>query len=190
MKRVVIRVALGLVMTVTVGRVAAFETQYHGTISGTFISTQIDAIQPGDGVKGILGTFAITTRNLGQITSHALTEDIPALLPSGTCPAGTDTEFTLGTARAAHRFPNGDLLFLSVLSRTACGDFDKFTISTHEMGKFNGGTGQFAQATGSWNITGTAKISVIDPAVEFFGHFSGKFRGTIVTPTPIHMDDD
>jgi hypothetical protein len=194
-KSIVIGVALGLVMTVTVGRVAASETQHHGTIktpyrgtiSGTVTSTQIDAIHPGDGAKGVLGIFAVTTHNLGQVTAQALVEDIPASRPSGTCPEGTDAEFTLGTVRSAHRFPNGDLLFLNALTRTACIDFDTLTVNIHETGEFNGGTGQFAQATGSWKITGTAELWVIDPAVQFFGPFSGKLRGTIVTPVPIRM---
>jgi len=177
-------VALGLVMTVASGTATAFETPYKGTISGTFISTQIDAI-PGDGVRAILGSFAVTTRRLGQITSQALTEDVPAATPSGNCPAGTETEFTLGSGRGSHRFPNGDLLFLKVLQRTGCLDFDTLTFTTREAGEFAGGTGQFAEATGSWKISGTAKLLVVDPALEFFGSFSGKLRGTIVTPTRI-----
>lgn len=194
-KSVVISAALGLVMAVTVGKVAAFETRHHGTvktpyrgtISGTVTSTEIDAIHPGDGVRGILATFAVTTRNLGPVTAQALVEDTPALLPSGSCPAGTDAELTLGTVRGAHRFSNGDLLFLNALTRTACIDFETLTVNTHETGEFNGGTGQFAQATGSWKITGTTKISVIDPAGQLFGPFSGKLRGTIVTPIPIQL---
>lgn len=193
-KRVVISAALGLAMTVTVGSVAAVETEhgtfrtpYNGTISGTVISTQIDAIQPGDGAKAFLATFAVTTRKLGQVTVQALVEDIPTSVPSGTCPAGTDAEFALGALHGVHRFPNGDLLFLRALTRTVCIDFDTITVSIDEAGEFDGGTGKFAQATGSWKITGTTKISVIDPAGQFFGPFSGKLRGTIVTPAPIHM---
>lgn len=193
-KRVVISAALGLAMTVTVGSVAAVETEhgtfrtpYNGTISGTVTSTQIDAIQPGDGAKGILGIFAVTTHNLGQVTAQALVEDIPASLLSGTCPTGTDTEFTLGTVRSVHRFPNGHLLFLNALTRTACIDLDTLIVSINETGEFTGGTGQFAQATGSWKITGTVKLWVVDPAIQFFGPFSGKLKGTIVTQVPIRM---
>lgn len=191
-KRVVISAALGLVTAVTVGRVAAvetehgsFETPYNGTISGTVTSTQIDAIDPGDGVKGFLATFAVTTHNLGQVTVQALVEDSPALVPSGSCPADTDAEFALGTLYGIHRFPNGDLLFLNALRRTVCVDFDTLTVSVDETGKFNGGTGRFVQATGSWKISGTSEIFVIDNAGQFFGPFSGKLRGTIVTPVPI-----
>lgn len=194
-KRVVISAALALVMAVTVGRAAAFETQHHGTvktpfngtISGTILSTQIDAIDPGDGIKGILGTFTITTRNLGQVTGQALVEDTPALVPSGTCLAGTDAEFTLGSIHGIHRFPNGDLLFLKALTRTACLDSDTLTAIAHEAGTFNGGTGQFARATGSWDITDYVEIWVVDPAGQLFGAFSGKLRATIVTPVPIRM---
>lgn len=177
-------VGLGLAMIVASGTAAAFDTPYKGTISGSFISSQIDAI-PGDGVKAILGSFAVTSRRLGAITSQALTEDVPATTPSGNCPAGTETEFTLGSARANHRFANGDILYLKAMTRTGCLDIDTLTFSVHETGEFAGGTGQFAQATGTWEITGTAKVLVIDPKGEFFGSFDGALDGTIVTPARI-----
>lgn len=62
-KRIVIGAALGFVMAVTVGRVAAFDTQrdgtfktpYNATISGTATTMPIDAIRPGDGVRASWG---------------------------------------------------------------------------------------------------------------------------------------
>lgn len=159
-----------------------YTTHYNGTISGAVISSQIDAVDPGDGVNGILASFAVTTRNLGLVTAQAVVEDVSAALPPGTCPEGTDLEFSLGSVRGVHRFANGDLLFLNGLTRAACVDFDTFTVSTYETGEFAGGTGQFADATGSWEIDGATYISVFDPAGQLFGPFSGELIGTIVTP--------
>jgi hypothetical protein len=195
-KKVVIGVALGLIMAVTVGRVATaetehgtFKTRYGGTISGTATSMSIDAINPGDGVKGIQGTFTFKTHNLGQVTAQVLVEDIPALVPSGTCPAGTDTELTLGSIHAVHRFQNGDLLYLNALTRTACFNIDTLTVVAHQSGEITGGTGQFAQATGSWEIADNVNVLVIDPAGQLFAAFTGEFSGTIITPTPVRMGD-
>jgi hypothetical protein len=183
-KTSVIGVAMGLVMTVALSQAAGFDIPYKGTISGSFISTEIDAI-PGDGVKAILGLFAVTTRNLGQVTAQALVEDVLATSPSGLCPPGTDQELALGIVRAVHRFANGDLLFLKLLARTACIDFQTLTALAFEKGEFTGGTGRFAQATGSFTATSTGEIFVADPAGRVFGPFSGKINGTISLPTPV-----
>ena len=179
--------AYGLVLVACTGTAAAFETPYNGDISGPIISTRIDAVNPGDGVKAVLGTFSITTKRFGQVAGQALVEDVPASAPSGTCPAGTDLEFSLGAIHGTHRFPNGELLFLKGHTRTACVDIDTRTAVAHETGEFAGGTGQFAEATGSWDITDDINLWVIDPAGELFGAFSGKLKGTLITPAPIHM---
>ncbi len=194
-KSILISVALGLVLTVTVGRAAASESQhqgsiktpYRGTFSGTFFTTSIDAINPGDGVKAFLGMFSVTTRNFGQVTAQVLTEDMPVTVPSGACAEGTDLEFTRGIQHFVHRFPNGDLLYLKGLTRTVCVDLARLTASVDETGEFDGGTGQFAEATGSWKLTATVDIFAVDPAAQLFGALSGEFKGTIVTPVPIHM---
>jgi hypothetical protein len=172
---------LGLVIAVAVNHAAAFETRYHGTSSGTFIVTGIDEINPGDGFTAALSTFAITTDNLGTVTGQSLREDQIASPPSGMCPVGT-IEVTLGMLREVHRFPNGDLLFLNILSRTGCFDLTTLTATNHFAGEFAGGTGRFAHATGSWVGDGTGTI--IDPA-SGFGFFSNEFSGTIITPEPI-----
>ncbi len=182
-KSLAIGLAVGLVMTVAIGNATAFDIPYRGTISGSFISTEIDAI-PGDGVKAILGIFGVTTRNLGPVTAQALVEDVPAASPSGLCPPGTDVELTLGTVRAVHRFATGDLVFLKLLARTACLDFDTLTALAFETGEFTDGTGRFAQATGNFTATSTAEIFVADPAGRVFGPFSGKINGKIIIPGP------
>ncbi len=132
----------------------------------------------------------VTTHNLGQVTAQALVEDVPASSPSGLCPAGTDVELALGTVRAVHRFANGDLLFLKLLARTACIDFDTLTALAFEAGEFTGGTGRFAQATGTFTATSTAEIFVADPAGRVFGPFSGKIDGKISLPAPIPHGDE
>ncbi|WP_374090554.1 hypothetical protein [Methylomicrobium lacus] len=183
-------VILALVMSV--GEAAFAETEheiyttpYNGTISGTVISSEINAVNPEDGANGILGNFAVASRKFGHVTAQAFVEDIPVSTPTGNCKEGTDAEFTLGTVRSIHRFPNGDLLYLNALTRSACLDFETLTVHTDEEGEFTGGTGRFAKATGTWRITGAANLWVIDPSVQFFGPFSGELSGTIITPTPI-----
>lgn len=168
-------------LTGVVGRAVAFETPYHGASSGTFIGTGIDEINPGDGFTAALSTFSITTDNLGTVTGQSLLEDQIASPPSGECPAGT-IEVSLGMLRQVHRFPNGDLLFLNILSRTGCLDLTTLTATNHFEGEFAGGTGRFVNATGSWVEEGIGTI--LDPAGGF-GFFNDKFSGTIITPGPI-----
>lgn len=180
--------AFGLLTLAAAGTAAAFETPYNGVVSGPIASTQIDAVNPGDGVKGVLGTFSITTEKFGQVSGQALVEDVPAVTPSGTCPPSTDLELALGAIHGIHRFPNGELLYLIGHTRTACVDLDTFTAVAHEAGEFAGGTGQFAQATGTWDITDDINLMVSDPAGELFGAFTGKLKGTLITPGPIRMN--
>jgi hypothetical protein len=191
-KSILISIALGFVLTVSVGEAIAsgnhlYKTPYNGVISGTVSTSQIDAVNPGDGVKAFLATFGVTTRNFGQITAQGVSEDIAVTVPSGACAAGTDLEFALGNLRFVHRFPNGDLLYLKALTRTVCVDLETLTSTIDESGEFDGGTGQFAQATGTWKITGAVDIFVVDPATQLFGAVRGELKGKIITPTPIRM---
>lgn len=189
-KHAMMKTAFGLMMAIAAGGTAAaetaprtFKTPFSGTLSGMVTNSQIDAVNPGDGVKGILGIFGASSRQLGQSSVETYVEDIPVPVPTNACPSGTDFEFTLGTARSIARFPNGDLLYLKGLTRTLCVDLETATSTIHETGEFTGGTGQFAEAGGSWNVEGTTKLWVVDSTFQFFGPFTSKLWGTLETPT-------
>ncbi|WP_374090555.1 hypothetical protein [Methylomicrobium lacus] len=180
---------VGMVINADAGenRPGHFETPYNGIISGTATSAPIDAVNSGDGVDGVLGTFAITTQKFGQVTGQALVEDVPAAIPSGTCPPETDFELALGAIDAAHRFSNGDQLFLKGHTRTACVDLDTGTAVAHESGEFTGGTGQFSEASGIWDITDKINLWTTDPSGHFFASYTGQLKGTIITSNPLHI---
>lgn len=186
MKNIMRSAVIGIVLTA--GTVFAAEKEgvhkipYGGTISGTIATSQIDAINTGDGNLGILGDFVITTNRLGRVISRAYVEDITAAVPSGNCPEGTDVEEDLGITRGVHIFENGDILNLQALTRTACLDIETQTITVEETGEFKGGTGQFVNATGTWATKGVATLLIIDPEIQIFGSYTGDFEGTVITP--------
>ncbi len=193
MKKIMLSATIGIVLAA--GTVFAAEKEngvhkipYIGTISGTIATSQIDVINPGDGNIGTLGDFVINSSKLGRIISRAYVEDITAAAPSDDCPDGTDIQQDLGITRGVHIFENGDILNLHVLTRTACIDIETQTVTVEETGEFKGGTGQFANATGSWATKGAAILLIIDPKIQFFGSYTGDFEGTVITPKPFESN--
>jgi hypothetical protein len=75
------------------------------------------------------------------------------------------------------------LLFLKTLQRTTCIDFEAPAALIFSEGEFVGGTGQFANATGSWTANGKGAFTSTTGLT--FGFVTLDFSGTIITPVPI-----
>jgi hypothetical protein len=81
-------------------------------------------------------------------------------------------------------FPNGDQLYVQVLTRTVCSDsVGGFTGSTTIS--IVGGTGKFAGASENGENSFVGFFQVVDTNAvppQGFGSFSGEFTGTLILP--------
>jgi hypothetical protein len=126
---------------------------------------------------------------LGSSTIQGVIEYV--LSGPATCPNGNaGVEFTLlrslnpaAPSNFVQRFEStGDLIFSEETSGTLC--FDPATSIEFFSGttKITGGTGRFEGATGTGEVSGTAKDLFEDAAGNFFGEQSGTYTVTLTTP--------
>jgi len=150
-----------------------------GTFSGTFVNTQIDTNNDGRkaslGTRGMKGTF-------GPATGQAMLEY--ASPSPGTClngHAGVILTLVPGTGHDVARLTStGDLIIGEYTAGALCVDTStgiQFFTLTEQV---TGGTGRFAEATGSITITGTSMRLFADAAGNFFGASSGTYEGTLI----------
>lgn len=183
--RLAIGVATALVMAVGIGRAQAKELPYKESFSGTFVSTEFDS--NGDGVSGALelvegkstlGPF--TLQGIGEFRNpNAPNPPPPCTLPNGE----SGFEVVPLPTPIVHRFQSsGDLLFAELSSGSLCFALATTDQSFKVTATITGGTGRFADATGSIEVEGTAKVLGGDAAGHFFGAQSGKATGTIILP--------
>ena len=180
-KSLTIGLTLSCVITLGIGKAEAGKLSLKASFSGSFVNTQSDT--NGDLQKGGLNTGG-AKGTLGAETFQSVVEYV--FSGTGTCPNGNPGfNFTLlpGTGHGVGRFDStGDLIFTELSSATLC--FDPITTIQFFSGTENitGGTGRFAEATGSDTFSGTGKTLFEDAAGNFFGEFSGTLEGTIITP--------
>jgi hypothetical protein len=155
-----------------------------GTWSGSLHTTETDTdginTQPFERVIIFGGGF---NSNIDQGTFEGVAENPPFLPNPVDCPAGN---FGLQNAVLEHiifRFRNGDLLFVQVPTLTGCVDFNTLTLTFKEQGIITGGTGRFANATGTFEDDTIATALVFDPNFSF-GYFFGDIRARIVLDIP------
>jgi hypothetical protein len=180
-KSLTIGLTLSCVIVLGIGKADAGKLPLKASVSGSFVNTQSDT--NGDGQKGAVNTGG-TKGTLGPGTFQSVGEFV--FSGPGTCPNG-NPGFILtllpGTGHGVGRQDStGDLIFTEVASQTLC--FDPTTTIQFYSGVENitGGTGRFAEATGSDTFSGTARTLFEDAAGNFFGEFSGTLEGTIITP--------
>ena len=153
---------------------------FKATFGGTFVKTQFDT--NGDGAPANLNILEGNS-NLGQFSLQVLDESV--LAGPETCPNGhPGFSVTLVTGSSVFRFRRtGDLLFIRPTSQTTC--FDPSTgvgFFRDAIGQVTGGTGRFANATGTLVGEGMSQLLITDPAGNFFAEQHGTIEGTIILP--------
>jgi hypothetical protein len=170
-------VTLGLATT---SAQAEEQLPFKATFGGTIVKTQFDT--NGDGASANLNILEGNS-NLGQFSLQVLDESV--LAGPETCPNGhPGFSVTLVTGSSVFRFRRtGDLLFVRPMSQTTC--FDPSTgvsFFRDAIGEVTGGTGRFANATGTLVGEGMSQVLLTDPAGNFFAEQHGTIEGTIILP--------
>jgi hypothetical protein len=160
------------------GQAPAGEMPLTGAGSASCVSTPIDTNE--DGVGAFFCPFEQGS-NLGPINGQVTLEFAPLSAPV-TCPEG-NLELTLVVGSGFKRFTeSGDLLYFQYTSGTTCVDLSTGSAVLSQEADFTGGTGPYANATGSFGETSTGTIFMADPALRAFIVFPYELAGTIIIP--------
>jgi hypothetical protein len=169
----------GLILTISIETQAKEIPYRENQDSGSFVDSTIDT--NSDGATAVFGQ-SNGKSTLGPMAHHFVSES--AALPLAvniSCPEGT-LEFPLVRARSIRRFATGDMFFTESVSGASCVDPTAGTFTSHVRVNITGGTGRFAEATGSLDLKATGTFLVIDPAFRLFAAFAGEGSGTIILP--------
>lgn len=178
-RRLVIGLAIALGLSDVARNVTAGEQQLSGSFGGSSVSTALDT--NGDGMTAVLSIGQGKT-SLGSTTFQTVGESAARLPAASTCPSGNQ-EFPLLMAYGVVQFEDsGDLLFTHWSAGVTCFDPTTTIFTTRAKGAFEGGTGRYAKATGSFETTTTGKPLVADRAMHEFDYLTGQVTGTIITP--------
>jgi hypothetical protein len=178
-KRLVIGLAMVLGLAGVTRDAVAGEQQLSGSFAGSSVSIALDT--NGDGMTAVLSMGRGKT-NLGSITFQTVGESAARLPAVNTCPSG-HWEFPLLMAHGVLQLDDsGNLLFAHWTSGVTCFDPITATFTTRGKGTFEGGTGKYAKATGSFATTTTGKPLVADRAMHEFDYLAGQVTGTIIIP--------
>jgi hypothetical protein len=176
-----ISIALVLLLAGAVGRAEAKQPNFVSHFANSGVSGAIDT--NGDGLTAPVFT-GIHNTTLGRFLSQGESETLPPLATNLTCPASTPKipvleipVLQIHTVLTHER--TTEQLFLTETSGAACLDLTTFTLTFQGQGTFDGGTGRFVHATGTWEINATGTILVIDPQGHNLGTSSGTLTGTI-----------
>jgi hypothetical protein len=172
-----ISLALVLLLAGAVGKAEAKNPNFISHFANTGVSGAIDT--NGDGITANVFTGIFNT-TLGRFLSQAESEALPPLKTNVTCPAGTLEIPILQAHTVLTHERTTEQLFLTATSGTACLDLTTLTTLTFQgQGTFDGGTGRFVNATGTWETNATGTILVIDPQLHNLGTTTGTLTGTI-----------
>lgn len=135
----------------------------------------------GDGFTAAIFT-GIANSNLGLFFEQGEAEFLPPLSTNVNCPAD---QFEL-PALQAHvvytKEKSADQLFAELTSGTLCSDPKTRTSTFHATYKFTGGTGRFADATGSFDVDSTSHTFVLDKNGNIFAATNATAEGTLTLP--------
>lgn len=181
-KRVIITITAGLLICSFSSAKAEHTRHNNGTFAGTFLSTRMDVNDDGAVANWATG---VVTGDL-KYTIQSVSEGVPTG-PTAECPGGVsiiDAASGIGFGTATGTFPNGDQLYLQVLTRSQCGlGGGRFTAS--DTLAIVGGTGKFAGASGTIERSYSTFFQAFDQNAvppQGFGSFSGEFNGTLILP--------
>lgn len=160
------------------GKAPAGETPFTGAGTASCVSTPIDTNE--DGVGAFFCPFEQGS-NLGPINGQVVLEFAPLSAPV-TCPEG-NLELTLVVGNGFKRLTDsGDLIYFKYASGTTCIDLSTGSAIFSLVADITGGTGQFANATGSYDESAAGTIFIADPALRSFIVVTYELVGTIIIP--------
>lgn len=148
---------------------------FEGAGTASCTTTPIDVNE--DGVGAFFCPFEQGS-TFGPLNGEVVLEYAP-LAEAVSCPAG-NLELTLVAGSGFKRHQgSGDLIFLQYTSGTNCVDPVTGIADLAQMADITGGTGRFANATGSFEETSEGTILLADPALRSFIYFPYQIDGTI-----------
>jgi hypothetical protein len=190
MKHLTISTALIFMLAGIVGTAEAETSKLRCTVSGTFadgVETNIDT--DGDGTSATLAQ-GITNCNDGRSSFLEEEEWVPSATVT-TCPQGSN-EYHIDDTHGQQRSVStdgrtGDQIFSRYTSATLCINFSTvpFQFTSSGRAEYIGGTGQFKDATGSYNSqsAGTYLMYGFKNGVfGGFGQFGGTIDGSLIVP--------
>jgi hypothetical protein len=177
-----IGLACSLVITLSSGRADARDIHIKGDWAGTGLTARIDL--NNDGGLADWATW-VEKSNLGQSSAQAVIEGSAPVSPTGACPVGQVESGLVGGSIVNTFLHTRDQLFIQPTSRVLCFDPAAGAFSAQTIATITGGTGKFAEATGSveYRFTGSPLFADFDPASnQGFFSFTGTVEGTLTLP--------
>ncbi len=164
-----------LILSVGVGHTYAQEQHVRMRFSGSIVVSAIDvapATSPTD------ATFA-GNGSLGPFTYRELAAGSSAPAPSSTCTGPNHLSFPFLSGAGVFRFQDGSLLAVKITGGATCVDLtipEGIATITYQI---TGGTGRFQSASGTLNVTTTAKPLLFNTRGEpVIFSATGEFAGT------------
>jgi hypothetical protein len=137
-----------------------------------------------DGVQAAISSYESEEATFGNSTGVSIVEWV-VTDPTDACPGGSaviNAEEEMGYGRDTITAPNGDQLYIYVLTATSCADGEGRFVNG-ATSRVSGGTGQFAGATGDLQATITGFWQIYDPvSMQGFGSYTGTATGTLDLP--------
>jgi len=176
-RRLVVLGAVAALVTATlVVAQSATAGVFGEQVSGNFSDTAIDIDSDG----GAANLFSGATKGNGSATYEGIIEIklTPAVACAGGGIAGTVVAYSI-----VRRYASGDLLVSELVpggNNTLCFNLGTGLATLDIDAAFDGGTGKYAGASGSYHASYTVRLLVADPAGGIaHGTFSGSTSGTL-----------
>lgn len=172
-KKLSVLVSVAALVVAVLALQPASAGNFREQISGNFFDTSLDINEDGMAANYFSGTA--TGRN--SAAYEGLVE-IMFTDPSGACATG-EVEGDVVTYSIVRRYDNGDLLVSELVDGLLCFDPGTGLASLEVDAAFAGGTGAFANATGSYTARYTVELLLPDPMGGIaHGLFYGETRGS------------
>lgn len=162
---------------------AADEWHYHDTISGAAAPSSFDV--NGDGLRGHHVTFTGMS-SLGAVHGALMVEyDFPNTAPNPACPSGqVKIPIIVSAGTRATRSQAGQVFMLDdAASALFCLNPANGSFTMELKGKFVGGMGMFAGASGEYSYKGSGQVVLMDKIGMPFGGFTLTTQGKLIVPS-------
>lgn len=172
-----IGIALALLLAGGLDRAEAKSRHFVSDYAGTAVDGVIDT--DGDVIRTASVNTGIANTTLGRFVFQSESEVLRRLVTNVTCPAGTLERPLLQAHAVLTKEKTGEQLFLTETSGMQCLDLTTLTFTYHTQGTFDGGTGRFVNAAGTFEDNSTGATLVSDPKGHFLANFTGTITGTL-----------